>query len=343
VLILGNEPIRSIMDGREPEVVELVRRCYLAHARGDTSVPHSVFLRFGQESRDRIIALPAYVGAEQRIAGVKWIASFPGNVSAGVARASAAIILNSMDTGQPVAVVEGSTISARRTAASAALAAATLAAATPGSADDLGVSLIGCGVINFEVLRFLRSANPGLTGVTLFDLSPERARSFADRCARAFAGVAVTVADRIEEALGAHTLISFATTAAVPHTGLEHCVPGSLVLHLSLRDIRPDVLLDNDSVVNVVDDADHVCRESTSVDLAARLAGHREFIGSSLGEILAEPGRVRRDPRRVTVFSPFGLGMLDIALAEFVRLEARSRGLGTRLDDFLPAAGGGPQ
>jgi ornithine cyclodeaminase len=193
------------------------------------------------------------------------------------------------------------------------------------------------------VLRFLLRADPGLARVTLFDLSQERARSFADRCARDFAGVAVTVADRIEEALGAHTLISFATTAAVPHTGLEHCRPGSLVLHLSLRDIRPESLLDNVNVVNVVDDADHVCREATSVDLAARLAGHRDFIQSSLGEILAGPGRHRRDPRRVTVFSPFGLGILDIALADFVRLEARSLGLGTHLEDFLPSVDGRPQ
>lgn len=335
MLILGNEPVRSIMDGREPAVIELVRRCYLAHTRGDTALPHSVFLRFPQEKRDRIIALPAYVGGERRIAGVKWIASFPGNVSVGRARASAAIILNSMDTGEPVAVVEGSTISARRTAAGAALAAATL-----GSADERGVSLIGCGVINFEVLRFLLSAAPELTAVTLFDLDPARARSFQDRCARDFAGVAVTVADSIEKALGAHTLISFATTAAVPHTGLEHCQPGSLVLHLSLRDILPDTLLDN---VNIVDDVDHVCREATSVDLAARLAGHRDFIESTLGEILAEAGGYRRDRRRVTVFSPFGLGILDIALADFVRLEARSRGFGTHLDDFLPALDDRPQ
>ncbi len=338
MLILGNGPVRSILDGQETAVVEVVRRCYLAHARGDTSVPHSVFLRFPQEKRNRIIALPAHVGGEQRIAGVKWIASFPGNVSAGVARASAAIILNSMDTGEPVAVVEGSTISARRTAAGAALAAATL-----GSPEDRGVSLIGCGVINFEVLRFLLRADPGLARVTLFDLSQERARSFADRCVRDFAGVAVTVADRIEEALGAHTLISFATTAAVPHTGLEHCRPGSLVLHLSLRDIRPESLLDNVNVVNDAPPPDHVCREATSVDLAARLAGHRDFIQSSLGEILAGPGRHRRDPRRVTVFSPFGLGILDIALADFVRLEARSLGLGTHLEDFLPSVDGRPQ
>ncbi|HYQ66191.1 2,3-diaminopropionate biosynthesis protein SbnB [Actinophytocola sp.] len=333
MLILGNEPVRSVLDGREEAVVELVRRCYLTHARGDTSLPHSVFLRFADQPRDRIIALPARVGGEQRIAGVKWIASFPGNVSAGVARASATIILNSMDTGQPLAVVEGSTISARRTAASAALAAATL-----GSANGRGVALIGCGVINFEVLRFLRTTNPGLTEVTLFDLSQERARSFAARCAREPGGPAATVADRLEDALGAHTLISFATTAGVPHTGLAHCLPGSLVLHLSLRDIQPEALLDKDNVVNVVDDADHVCREATSVDLAARLAGHRDFIQAALGDVLAGSSPYDRDPRRVTVFSPFGLGILDIALADFVRVEAVARGVGTHLTDFLPPA-----
>jgi 2,3-diaminopropionate biosynthesis protein SbnB len=330
VLILGNETVRSILDGREADVLALVRRCYLAHARGDTSVPHSVFLRFPQDPSNRIIALPAYVDTGHPVAGVKWIASFPGNVSAGLERASATIILNSMDTGQPEAVIEGSVISARRTAASAALAAATLTSAGP----DRAVSLIGCGVINFEVLRFLRAALPGLDSVTVFDLDRRRAESFVDRCAAELADVDIAIADRIEAALGAGTLVSIATTATLPHLGLENCREGALVLHLSLRDINARAMLD---AVNIVDDVDHVCRAATSLDLAARRTGQRDFIDGSLGEILAAPDVYRRHPRRVTVFSPFGLGILDLAVAAFVRSEARARGLGTGIADFLPA------
>ncbi|GAB3136750.1 2,3-diaminopropionate biosynthesis protein SbnB [Micromonospora sonneratiae] len=324
MLILSAGEIRQILSDREDAVLDAVRHAYVLHARGRTVLPHSVFLRFPDDVRNRIIGLPAYLGDDTPVAGMKWISSFPGNIDNGLARASAAILVNSMENGHPVALIEGSTISARRTAASAALAAGTLTTAT-----GTGVSLVGCGVINFEVLRFLRAVLPELGEVTVFDLDAERAAAFARRCARW--DLKVTSAGTIEEALGAHSLVCLATTAGVPHLGLAHCQPGALVLHLSLRDIFPADILAAD---NVVDDADHVCRAATSLHLAEQETGHRNFISTSIGEILAG-APWQHDPARVTVFSPFGLGVLDLAVAEMVRRSADQDGIGTRLPDFL--------
>ena len=66
-----------------------VREAYLAHREGRTVVPNSSFLHLGKGTRDRIIALPAYLGTSDNVAGVKWVASFPGNVARGLDRASA--------------------------------------------------------------------------------------------------------------------------------------------------------------------------------------------------------------------------------------------------------------
>lgn len=330
MLILGADEVRHVLDGAEAAVLDTVRRAYTLHARGRTAVPHSVFLRFPDDDRDRIIALPAYLADDEPVAGVKWISSFPGNVESGLDRASAAIILNSTRTGVPEALIEGSTISAQRTAASAAVAAATLAGAT----GDTGVTLIGCGVVNFEVLRFLQAALPGMDSVTLSDLDPVRARGFATRIADRWPHLKTTVADRVEDALAAHTLVSLATTATVPHLASECCGPGTLVLHLSLRDLTPATIR---SSVNIVDDADHVCRAATSLHLTEQEDGHREFITDAIGDILLSGRDFRRAEDRLTVFSPFGLGMLDLALADFVRHEAMRQGLGTDLPGFLPA------
>ncbi|MFJ5034429.1 2,3-diaminopropionate biosynthesis protein SbnB [Streptomyces sp. NPDC088560] len=314
------------MDGRENDVLDAVRRAYVAHAAGESSVPHSVFLRFPDNPKNRIIGLPSYLGDANEIAGIKWISSFPDNVSAGLERASAVIIINSLRTGHPEALIEGSLISARRTAASAALAVS----AMPGAAAATGVSLIGCGVINREVLQFLRVVAPGIRSVRVFDVDRWRASEFVQSCPP---GLEAEVAKTIGEAMAANPLVSIASTAAVPHVGLEHCQPGSLVLHLSLRDLTPQSVLE---AVNVVDDADHVCRAATSLHLAEQRVGNRDFIAQSIGEILSSSKTYRRNPGKVTVFSPFGLGILDLAVARLVRNVTVERGWGVRHDDFLP-------
>ncbi|WP_327000784.1 2,3-diaminopropionate biosynthesis protein SbnB [Dactylosporangium sp. NBC_01737] len=329
MLILGRRDVKAVLDGADGAVLRTVRDTYVAHARGETSVPHSVFLRFPDDDRNRIIGLPAYVGGARPVAAMKWIASFPGNIGHGLERASAAILLNRVDDGRPVALVEGSVISARRTAASAAVAAEEL---TVGAPDDVrtGVTLIGCGVINAEVLRFLRAKLPAVADVALFDLDAGRARAFADRIRRP--DLRVEVHERIDTALAAHRIVSLATTAGTPHLTTAACRPGTVVLHLSLRDLAPESIL---VATNVVDDADHVCRAATSCELAEQRSGGRDFIAAELGAVLARRATVPYDPHAVTVFSPFGLGILDAAVAAHVLDTAASRGLGTHLPDFL--------
>ena len=327
MLILNAEQVRDVLDGADEQVIQAVRTAYECHEQGGTAVPHSVFLRFPDDDRNRIIALPAYLGGDDPVAGIKWISSFPGNVAAGRPRASAVMILNSMRTGAPVALLEAATISACRTAASAALAAATIAAAGP----DTGVTLVGCGVINRTVLRFLRTTLPGLGEVTVFDLDPARARAFADECARLYPDLKVAVAPGVEDALGTHRLISLATTASAPHLDTRHCRAGTLLLHLSLRDLTPQTVLTG---TNIVDDADHVCRASTSLHLAEQEVGNRDFIATSLGALLLAGAPYRRDEEGLTVFSPFGLGILDLAVARLVLQRAGASGTGTELSGF---------
>jgi N-[(2S)-2-amino-2-carboxyethyl]-L-glutamate dehydrogenase len=330
ILILEDQEIRCLLKGRELDLIDTVRRAYQAHARGDSSLPFSSFLRFPDNDRNRIIALPVYLGGEFNKAGLKWIASFPGNRTQGMDRASAVIILNSVETGRPEAMLEGSTISARRTAASAALAAKHFH-------DDERlntVGLIGCGLINFEIAKFLLAIWPRIERFVVYDLLEDAAKEFKQKCAKLSDRIEVVISSSIKTVLKNAPLISVATVASNPHiVDLADCSLGSTILNISLRDLAPGVILACD---NVVDDVDHVCREQTSIHLTEQLVGNRDFIRCTLGEILNGEAPARRDPNDIVVFSPFGLGVLDIAVASFVADRATAEKRGIRVDSFLP-------
>src|SRR5207247_1068158 len=165
IVVLSGSDVRAMLAGREAELVETVRAAYQCHAEGQSALPHSTFLYLPKGARGRIIALPAYLGGGFDVAGIKWISSFPSNHDLGLDRASAVVILNSPTTGRPEALLEGSTISAKRTAASAALAARCLAR----EHDVARVGLIGCGLINREIARFLLAEFPAIETLAIYD------------------------------------------------------------------------------------------------------------------------------------------------------------------------------
>jgi ornithine cyclodeaminase len=331
VLILRGREVHSLLEGSEAELIEIVGRAYKAHARGESSLPHSLFLRFPDDESNRIIALPAYLGQEFGVAGVKWVSSFPGNLARGVDRASAVVVLNSAQTGRPEAIVEGSIISAKRTAASAALAAKCLHAG-----DAAGpVGLIGTGLINFEIVKALLAARPEARTFVVHDLDPKRAAQFKGKCLDTFDRVEVCIEREVRHVLKRCALISFATTATTPYVSdLSACPEGATILHVSLRDLTPEAILSCD---NVTDDVSHVCRAGTSLHLAERLVGHRDFIRCTLADVLLGDAPPRKKGAGRVVFSPFGLGVLDLAVGQHVCRLALERGAGSVIGDFLPA------
>jgi len=328
LLVIRGEEVEQILDDQELRVLDIVKTVYLAHARGATSAPNAGFLRFPHDPTARIIAAPALLDDGQPIAGVKWVASFPGNIKCGMNRASSILVLNSAGTGRPHTVIEGSPINVKRTAASAALAARYLA-----DPQCTTAAIIGCGAVNFETARFLRVVLPALSRMIVFDADRSRAETFASRCADSFAGLNLRVEANLQAAVADAPLVSFATTATQPHVfELSAFRTGATVLHISLRDLSPGIILACD---NFVDDIEHVCTASTSVHLAEQESGVRTFINGTIAEMIQGVAPIRRSDRQIAIFSPFGLGVLDLGVAAFVRECAVADGAGVQVGDFL--------
>ncbi|MEU6734720.1 2,3-diaminopropionate biosynthesis protein SbnB [Streptomyces physcomitrii] len=324
--VIPGAQVHEALRGREAEIVAVVEETYRLHAAGASVNPPSSFLRFPDRRSSRIIALPASIGGE--VDGVKWISSFPGNVRAGIPRASAVLILNDQATGYPFACLESSIISATRTAASAASAADRLSRGRP---RPVRIGFVGAGLIARYIHTFLAGTGWSFEELGVHDLSAGSAAGFRTYLEQSGAAGRVTVHESAEELIRTSDLVVFATVAAEPHV----TEPGwfahhPVVLHVSLRDLAPEVLL---ASTNIVDDVEHCQRAATSTQLTEERTGNRDFLTGTLDDVIA--GRVRVPADRPAVFSPFGLGVLDLAVGKYVYEEVARSGELQVIDSFF--------
>jgi ornithine cyclodeaminase len=331
--------VQQVLKGREREIVELVEHVYRLHCAGDSVNPPSYFLRFPDRPSARIIALPASVGGQLRVDGLKWISSFPENVSAGIPRASAVLILNDHDTGYPFACLESSIISATRTAALAASATDWL---SRGRQRPARVGFFGTGLIARYIHTFLCATGWRFDEIGVHDLSGDSAGGFGGYLARSGTSARITLHDRADHLIRSSDLVVFATTASQPHVAdVGWFGHNPLVLHVSLRDLAPEIVL---ASTNVVDDIEHCLKANTSPHLAEQLTGDRGFLTGTLGDVMA--GRVTIAVDRPLVFSPFGLGVLDLAVGKYVYEQVSQSGDLQIIEDFfheLRRHAGGPE
>jgi N-[(2S)-2-amino-2-carboxyethyl]-L-glutamate dehydrogenase len=326
--VIPGAQVQRTLEGREKQIVELVEATYRLHGAGGTVNPPSYFLRFPDRPASRIIALPASAGGQLQVDGLKWISSFPENVAAGIPRASAVLILNDHGTGYPFACLESSIISATRTAASAALAADWL---SRGRERPARAGFFGAGLIARFIHTFLAGTGWSFGETGVYDLSAASAAGFRGYLERSGAGGLITVHDSAGQLIRSSDLVVFATVAGQPHvTDVSWFEHHPLVLHVSLRDLAPEILLGS---VNIVDDIEHCLKASTSPHLAEQLTGSRDFLHGTLDGVMA--GRVNIPPDQTVVFSPFGLGVLDLAVGKYVYDEVARSGELHVIEDFF--------
>jgi ornithine cyclodeaminase len=290
-------------------VGESLEAMFVAHANGEFTSPPSSFLKRPEcpHVADRIIGLSAYLGGSFDIEGIKWIASAHKNPERGLPRANAVIVLNDPDTRLPVAIMEGTLISALRTAGVQGLAARYLA-----RPDAKEVGLVGAGRIGALILHVLHHWFPHIEHYRVFDLSAERAQKFAAHMDKL--GVEVEIVDRFEDALAPADIGIAATTVSKAYVTADCFKTGSLFMNVSLMDPTYEHVLAADKVV--VDDwiqcthSDRVLARMNNAGLISRESIHGEF-----GQIVNGTLSARESDAERIFWNPFGLAIEDLAVA----------------------------
>lgn len=326
--VIGAGLISRIINERYSDLEQLVIDTYKSHHNADTINPDSYFLRYPEHPNRRIIALPAHIGGQTNTSGIKWIASFPDNIESGLQRASASLVLNNGDTGYPIAFMESSIISATRTVLSAT---AGLYFMNDRSRQTTSLGIIGAGFIAKKLVESLIELEWQIDEFLLFDLKQDYATSLSDFILTLKPNAKVTVMSSLESTVRNSAVLATATTAGAPYISEQSWLSHNpIIVNLSLRDFSPSIILASN---NIFDDIDHCLKANTSPHLAYLECGNKDFINGHFGNLL--DGSIQLNRNKPTIFSPFGLGVLDIALGHFILNASEGDPEVTQVDNFF--------
>jgi ornithine cyclodeaminase/alanine dehydrogenase-like protein (mu-crystallin family) len=151
MLYLNEKYLREVGINWE-QLVDVIERTVRCLGDKDFVQPIKPYLRY-RDLKNRVIAMPAFIGGDFDMAGIKWIASFPDNIHKGIPRAHSVVILNKAETGEPVAIINTALLSILRTAAVTGLMIRYFDKVRPLNNVNLGI--IGWGPIGQNHLRMV--------------------------------------------------------------------------------------------------------------------------------------------------------------------------------------------
>jgi alanine dehydrogenase len=285
------------------EALEAVREAFVAHARGEWSMPSKVYVPAPPDGDFR--AMPA-AGAGHAV--LKWVTSFPGNPARGLPTVSGVVLLSDGATGELRALLDAGAVTALRTGAAAVLAAETL-----GVPDGRPAAIVGCGVNGRAVARTFVARG---RSVALWDAR----RGEAERVAEELGARAV----KREEAFASDVVVTVTPGAEVLF-GRDSLQPGQ---HVSLMGAdgpgKAEIAVEELLRVTVVCDEWEQASHNGDIARAAADGRLKREDVAELGRVLLGQEDGRRSEEDITVFDSTGLAVQDLAVALAVYERYRS-------------------
>ena len=301
------------------EIIAALELAFREKGEGRVEMPPKPGIHPGSED-NFIHAMPAYIPG-LRTAGVKWVSGFPENSKRGLPYISGLLIVNDVESGLPLAVMDCSWVTAMRTGAATALAAKYLA-----RPESSTVGVLGCGVQGHTNVEALRVLFP-LERVIGYDVKDEVARCFADEIRGRF-GLEVVAANTPREAVTGSDLI----VTAGPILKKPHCT-----IQAGWMDEGAFAsLVDFDSYwhPNAMKEVDKFCTDDLAQLHYYERAGYFQDIPpvhADLGELATGKKPGRQTPAERTMAANLGLALDDMAVAFLLYQQAVDKEIGTWL------------
>jgi ornithine cyclodeaminase len=321
LLVLSEHDVDDLLT--MPECIEVMAEALAALARGEVYQPLRSIVR-AEGAAGFLGLMPAYRGGSSPAYALKEICLFPGNPARGLDTHLGGVLLHSGETGELLAIMNASAITAIRTAAVSALATRLLA-----REDARVLAIVGAGVQARSHLRAIPCVRP-IDEVRIVSRTRSKAEAVAANDGR------VRVVDTIEQAVRGADVVVTVTSSREPVIRREWIEVGTHI-NAAGSSVAGARELDAATVAAASLFVDR--RESTVNESGDYLGALREgaisgpeHIRAELGEILTGKvaGRTSRD--EITLFKSLGIAIEDLASAAFLFDKAGRLGRGTTVE-----------
>ena len=321
-LVLSHDEVVELLPIKE--CIAVMREALIALAAGKVHQPLRTIIR-PPGAAGGMGLMPSYISGDRAAFGLKAICVFPGNPAKGKDAHQGAVLLFSADTGELLAMMNASAITAIRTAAVSGVATDVLAREDAGD-----LAIIGAGVQARSHLAAMSQVR-SIKRCRIASRRIEHAQEFAEEMRRG-SSFPLEPVDSVEEALAGADLIVTATTTVEPIVRMEWISPGA---HLNVVGSSYSKAREVDSATMKTSSLFVDRRESTINEAGDYLFPASEgvigpdHIRAELGEVLKGDKPGRTSPDEITLFKSLGIGIEDLAAAEYLYRQARERNAGT--------------
>jgi len=320
--VLSAEEVDRLVPMRD--AIEAVRQAFRSLSAGQAQVPLRVHL---DTSAGTALWMPAFV--EGLGLGVKAVTVFPGNSARGLPTIQAAVLVQDPETGTPLGLVEGASLTALRTGAATGLATDLLARREAGV-----VALFGCGGQARRQLEAVCTVR-AVTQVRVYCPTPSHREAFVDWARRQpwLSGASVFAAPSPEAAVRGAEVVVTATPSHEPVFAASDLSPGAHINAIGaftphMREIPAEVV----ARARVVVDSLEAARAEAGDLIQAAAEGAFDWGRAvELGRLVDDPSLGRRGPDEVTLFKSVGVAVQDVAVGVLVLRRAAERGVGVEV------------
>ncbi len=349
----GVKDMKQCVDVMEDMLITLYKGDYVmggqnhnSHGCMITFPDHPEFPGMPQNADDRrFMAMPAYLGGNYQMAGMKWYGSNVENKKKGLPRSILMMMLNDKDTGAPLALMSANLVSAYRTGGIPGVGAKYLA-----RKDAKVASVIGPGVMGKTSLAAFVSVCPQLDTVKIKGRGQRSLDSFVSFIKEELPQIKdIQICETVEEAVRDSDIISFTTTvrddvSSFPYINGEWIKKGALISMPSAARFDDDFLVNNCKLV--VDNSK--LYEAWEEEYPYPTYPQMQIIGTKFTDLRHEgkikpediidltdiiegrrPGRDSDDD--IIVYSVGGMPVEDIAWGGMVYRNAVKLGIGIKL------------